>query len=331
MAQEPDTRQSIIYIMGYGRSGSTILDILLSNADDTTGVGEVSDVYGWAEKGLPCACGSQLDECEFWKPILARHLEHSNAESLAETSQAQLGVESHRKYPFMALHLLGADTVAAYRRNMNSFFGEVFEQSKAKWIVDSSKTSIPLISRPVALSRYTRFDVKGIFLTRDGRGVTWSEMKRAGSQERVLRFNSQAMRFLKTVASWAIVNVLTSVSAFLMGSRNVLRVRYEDLCEAPVETLNRIGEFTGQDLTHVTETVRGDGELSIGHNVAGNRVRFTKQLRFRPDYEWREKMRRRFRTAFWLAAWPIALALGYRRTPPSAEPAAPGEPLAQSR
>ncbi len=331
MARTSGGRHTIVYIMGYGRSGSTILDILLSNADDTTGVGEVADVYTWAERGLPCACGSALDQCGFWKPILKSHFEHAQGRSRAEFVQVQRRVESHRRFPLIALRLLGRDTVANYGEQMNSLFGEVFERSKASWVVDSSKTSTPLIGRPLSLSRYTRFDVKGIFLTRDGRGVAWSEMKRTGSEERVPRFNSQAMRFWKTVACWVVSNVLTCVSALLMGSKNVLRVRYEDLCEAPVQTLRRISEFTGQDLTRVIGTVQQAGELAVGHNVAGNRVRFSKQLRFRPDYEWQEKMPKRFQAAFWLTAWPLALALGYSRTPSTAEPDAGAQPLPQSR
>ena len=330
MASASEKRQTIVYIMGYGRSGSTILDILLSNADETTGAGEVADVYTWAKRKLPCACGSPLDQCEFWEPIL-QCSEGRSLGSLGERFETQRSVESHWKYPLMALHLLGRETLARYRDTMNSLFGEIFGRSNAKWVVDSSKTSTPLISRPVTLSRYTRFDVKGIFLTRDGRGVAWSEMKRAGSEERAIRFNSQAMRFWKTLACWACSNVLTFVSAFLLGSKNVLRVRYEDLCEAPVETLIRISEFTGQDLTRVIETVQHAGELSIGHNVAGNRVRFSKKLRFRPDYEWQEKMPKRFQTAFWLAAWPLSLALGYSRTPVISEPDASAQPLVQSR
>lgn len=47
----------IVYIAGTGRSGSTLLDMLLSSHPLAFGAGELSAVFvEWAEGGL-CTCG----------------------------------------------------------------------------------------------------------------------------------------------------------------------------------------------------------------------------------------------------------------------------------
>ena len=39
------TKCKIIYVAGYGRSGSTLIDIVLSNSSNITTVGEISNIF----------------------------------------------------------------------------------------------------------------------------------------------------------------------------------------------------------------------------------------------------------------------------------------------
>ena len=60
----------ILYIAGYGRSGSTLLDIVLGNHPENVGVGEVSFLLNdWANRSRRCSCGVPYQECEFWKNL----------------------------------------------------------------------------------------------------------------------------------------------------------------------------------------------------------------------------------------------------------------------
>jgi len=61
---------TIIYIMGYGYSGSTFLDTILGNFSDIESVGELNNFYRYTwHLGKQCACGKKVYECEFWSPI----------------------------------------------------------------------------------------------------------------------------------------------------------------------------------------------------------------------------------------------------------------------
>ena len=60
----------VLYIMGAGHSGSTVLDIILGNHPDILSVGELSNfVRRRAINGKYCACGKPANTCQFWSNI----------------------------------------------------------------------------------------------------------------------------------------------------------------------------------------------------------------------------------------------------------------------
>src|SRR5262245_28833668 len=60
----------VIYIIGAGRSGSTLLDTVLANHPDVVGVGELVNLHsaGWTSDEV-CACGKLGTECDFWTRV----------------------------------------------------------------------------------------------------------------------------------------------------------------------------------------------------------------------------------------------------------------------
>ena len=56
----------ILYIVGDSRSGSTVLQHLLSLQPGVHSIGELRRLGAMAREGEPCACGAPLHECEFW-------------------------------------------------------------------------------------------------------------------------------------------------------------------------------------------------------------------------------------------------------------------------
>ena len=62
----------IIYIAGYGRSGSTVLDMLLGSDDHAIGLSELTHVFGYWSNDLPCSCGKRIRQCEMWKKVFRK-------------------------------------------------------------------------------------------------------------------------------------------------------------------------------------------------------------------------------------------------------------------
>ena len=56
--------EKIIYVTGYGRSGSTLLDMMLGSDPDTFGAGEMSTIcrHVWPNDEF-CACHARVRAC----------------------------------------------------------------------------------------------------------------------------------------------------------------------------------------------------------------------------------------------------------------------------
>src|SRR5689334_5320337 len=73
-----NNKPQIIYIMADNRSGSTLLENILSKSDECFSVGELAMLKGHLLKeghgenwNWKCSCGQPLDKCIFWSPIIS--------------------------------------------------------------------------------------------------------------------------------------------------------------------------------------------------------------------------------------------------------------------
>ncbi|WP_230970774.1 hypothetical protein [Nitrogeniibacter aestuarii] len=60
----------IIYVLGSGRSGSTVLERVMATAADTVGVGEFHCFWRRPAHELLCSCGQTFSRCEFWTEVV---------------------------------------------------------------------------------------------------------------------------------------------------------------------------------------------------------------------------------------------------------------------
>ena len=61
----------IIYIMGTGRSGTTILEVLLGSQDKVVQAGEITHIFkDGIQRSIACACGSLAEKCPLWGSVL---------------------------------------------------------------------------------------------------------------------------------------------------------------------------------------------------------------------------------------------------------------------
>ncbi|MFC1531521.1 sulfotransferase [Gemmatimonadota bacterium] len=302
----------IVYIMGYGRSGSTLLDVMLGCHADITGVGEISYLSEWLADNKQCACHYSIRECDFWSRVFSESNLSLGEESLSR--EVDRSVESRRALPRLLAGRLPENMVARYRRSQAALFAAVASVAENRVIVDSSKSVHRTDGRALALQRYTDLDVRVIHLVRDARAVTWSALKGPGGSEKLgyTRVLPPLLRGLWVVADWTITNLVCLVLARRLTPRSVIRVRYEDLVRNPRSELARIGAFVGVNLTDVSEMISLGQPLSPGHNVGGNRLTSTSAIRLKEDREWQDKLPWIYRGFYWLLAWPVAGRLGYR-------------------
>jgi Sulfotransferase family len=172
MSETPTIK--IIYIAGYGRSGTTLMSIALGQHPAILGAGEVTELsrHAWADNTY-CSCGQPLQGCSFWSAVVGRWLPSSQQAFLLNYRKHQLHFENQLIMRAMDLGVSKKASFAQYARNTEDLFRHVVSSAGKSIIVDSSK----MPSRAHALARMAGLDVHVVHMVRDGRGVAWSLAK----------------------------------------------------------------------------------------------------------------------------------------------------------
>ena len=285
-----------VYIGGYGRSGSTLLDTLVSNYDGAFGCGELTYFFDELLAGRNCSCMQPIKECSVWSVVEAdlREFDWKTSNEITRSSERIFGKVDPR-YASLWLTILRS----------------VQRVSGASVIVDSSKSSHALWNRAKLLNDLPGVEVKLIHLVRDPRAVMWSLSR--GSNWKIERAERQNKTFAagKALISWMLANKGVEAAAKGALKGMVMRVRYEDLVADPVGIVNDIGDFVGIDMSEVVAKFDREEAFSAGHGVGGNRMRRQGPIKLKLDKEWEEKLPSLWKL-FALLSWPMARRYGYR-------------------
>jgi len=301
--------KTVVYIAGYGRSGSTLLERILGSHDAIVGSGEFANLLDLLDnEDAFCSCGRPLQNCALWSDVIERS-------GVVVHDSAKLKAIQKRVEALVALpnHISKQDK-EMYREYAQGLCAIIFEKLPAEvsYVVDSSKTARQTFFRPIALSRIASLNVKVIHLVRDGRGCMWSNLK--GSNRRMEMGLAPHVPFaaLRTAVSWPLANIAAHIFQAIHPRDDYCRIRYEDFVEDPARTLTRLGDFLGISFNGQIETLNSSGEIPLGHQIAGNRLRSQKKVILKKDVEWKERLKLRHRLLFWLLNWPLALWYRYR-------------------
>ncbi len=265
--------KQILYILGGGRSGSTLLDIMLGNAE---GVFSCGELRRFALHGGISRTKEQIAESvQFWTKIsreLEKKLHGQPAENWNELCR---GIEYHTA--FVAPWRLRPDKMKSYERYVNALTDLVFEESGARWLVDSSKYP----GRLLALLKVSRYPVSVIYLTRHPVGVVHSFERKDVEQP--------GKGLLAANLYYAVNGFLCSTAFHRVPAKRRLKIRYEELIREPEQTLSSIEKKLGVNLkTPISIAVRRKS-YRVGHLVDGNRVRLKNEIRLQPSaqpYGW---------------------------------------------
>jgi hypothetical protein len=289
--------------MGYGRSGSTLLDILLGENKQTFSVGGLSNYHLWLEQNLKCACNQRIKECSFWSQI-------NDKVSFSE-EDVRIVKKYESLYSLFSLAMFrNSKNLKKYCISNQKLLSAISEHSNKDIIVDSSKTSRDCLSRPIMLLKKCKINLDCIFLVRDPRGVVWSAMKKHGSPERERR-DFRFTRFIRTLIAWNIINYLTIFINKFFIKKNLF-IRYEDFCEDTVGTLHLIEEFSEIDLSQVIFLINNNMPINIRHNLGGNRLRFSSSINsIKFDQTWKNEMPQSYQIIVKIFSYPLMKRFGF--------------------
>lgn len=260
----------LLYIMGTGRSGTTILDVLLSAGEEVFGAGELTYIFRDGLVGnKKCSCGQLALECPFWDQV--RKLSGLNPADLEAGEEINRSLEKHGRFPLAALGLVASGRLELYRRLNSRILTAVAAVAGAKVVVDSSKYA----GRALLLSRFVSKDAKIILLTREPAGLIAAFRKSNKEEQRPKSALAVLVYYFYSLTCFRWVQ--------LRRPDRVLTVSYERLMAEPVSELERIQVWAGIDLGEAIERLRAGRPFAVRHMVTGNRLRHQGEVVFTPS------------------------------------------------
>jgi hypothetical protein len=273
-------KRKIVYIAGYSRSGSTILDILLSSHSAIFGTGELVYLFDdWLNDTRACTCGEIYKNCDFWKKFTL-----PDEISFEDAIRIIRSVESRKQLNALIEGKIERNTIQKYQSIQSALYNYVFETSKKEIIIDSSKTSRDMAGRFYALYRYTDFDIYVIHLIKNGLSIVESFVKKGRNW--TLEGYGKNDRFMAARSSlgWFLANSIAQRLGSLVPQKRFIQIKYEDLLNSPEITLQRIGGFLNIDISELITLIKNKTLLHPDHNVGGNRLRLEKEITFNTSY-----------------------------------------------
>lgn len=260
----------IIYIMGTGRSGTTILEILLANNPGMTGVGEVKYIFrDGFQRDQPCACGRSGRQCELWSSVLSRTGWTSADWSKLDATIGDL--ESHAHFPSTFLGAFSAKKRELYREANRQLFESVAVARQCRVVVDSSKHA----GRALLLARLFPRSVKVLCITRSADGIIAAFQKKNDREQRPKPPLAVAAYYIYVLFCMRLVRWRLKERAFA--------IRFEELNRDPAAVVRRIEEWSGFSFPATLAKLAADEAFEVGHIVTGNRIRKKGRVKFEPS------------------------------------------------
>lgn len=282
MLKNKETMPTIIYIAGYGRSGSTILDILLGNSPQAISLGEIGQLWiRPIEDEVFCSCGKKVHYCDYWRSIS----EHSKMSisiynKIYNNSALNKKIESWSSF-FNIINNKNNKSKQLYSMLMKELFKNISSSNDVRILIDSSKSSYGFMWRYLALKKIVGLDIKVIHLTRNLRAVINSKTK--GNNRNLAMNINKVERFIgvRTIIGWLIANFSCSIGRLFFPSSSWKHISYEFLMDEPVKCLQSLEVFCNLDLTSSIDCVQRGSSFPEQHLIGGNRLAKTKRIIFR--------------------------------------------------
>ncbi len=308
-------RLRVVYVGGWGRSGSTLLGRMLGELPDAVYVGEVRDIWqrGGIENRL-CGCGAPFRDCPFWRMVGEGAFGGWHRVNYTHMLGLRARVDRPWALPWLARPTLAPRTFRAaldsYRDVLGALLAAIAEVGGCRTIVDTSK--VP--SFALLLAGLPHVDVEFVHIVRDSRASIYSWQRRTarhdspGTTAYMIQYGAleAALRYLLyNTQSHAIVR---SVAAYRF-------LRYEDLVTQPQPQLRLAagGAETSDENAYAFVTDEAL-RLSPSHSVVGNPMRLEHgDVQLVPDRRWEREMSAASRAVVTAVTAPLLAAYGYLR------------------
>jgi hypothetical protein len=282
----------VVYIMGHGYSGSTLLTFLLSTHPQIATIGELGIAPQAKEEFTPenylCSCKSKVRECGFWQRVSREMAERGHPFDIWDADldfRAKHGglsdvlLRAVQRGPVLeTARSLGIQALPGARREFGRIVDRIGSLVEIVTAIKGCDTFLDSSKRPeraTLMQRSGNFDMRVIHLVRDGRAVSWSSMKhlKIGPEE--------------AARSWLADNEGSEHARRYFPSDRWMTLRYEDLCADPDATLRKIHGFMGIPSRNGFHNFR-----AVDNHIIGNQMRLSSTSEIRLDESWKSALTR---------------------------------------
>jgi hypothetical protein len=299
----------VLYVLGFGRSGSTLLGLSIGELDGVFSGGELQSL--WHESlldGRLCGCGRPVADCDVWCEILGgpqcAHLGMSPEDVAAlQAERLHLPILGPR------FRVTGWSQAGwqAYADILGTLYRRIAEVTGARVVVDSSK--LPSAER--ALRRLHDFDVYYLQLVRDPRAVAFSWMRTKQATDRTNRAEMERISPTRAAVTWMARQMAAERIRSRAAGRSLL-LRYESFVADPRQSLQQVAELLGEPGANVDFISGTTARLTPNHTVSGNPLRLDGgSIELREDAEWKTRLPSRTRDVVTGICWPLLKRYGY--------------------
>jgi len=281
----------VVFIAGAGRSGTTLLNVLLGQLPGFFAVGEMNYIWdaGYGRNQL-CACGVQLQACEFWGgigPVVAGK-EGPGAYARFARLREKVGCRSRLlqlSSPVLRIARFRED-LTEYRAVTGRLLREIQNRSGSRVIVDSSKDP----AHGLVLAGIPGIDLHVVHVIRHPSAVAFSR-RNAKLKTSIVgaREHMPTTNVIVSALKWRLVNTL--VARIFGSGYRYIRLRYEDLARNPAGEIGRIAGFVGEDPGAMEFIAGHTSSVSPTHTALGNPAKSESgALDITVDDRWRQEM-----------------------------------------
>ena len=287
--EDGDSPLHLLYLLGAGRSGTTLISTVLNACPGVRTLGEMHQFFDYLDSGKPCSCGSPLRECEFWGPVLET-LPFSEEQVRAYAAMCDQR-EWHSRIPGL---LLKDRPDTEYLEIQEKVFRAASHISDDRPVLlDSSK----YIARFLLLNGSRNLKVTGVYIVRDGRGVIESFRKKVQTPKTPL----------SSILYYSLINFFGELTYRFYG--NVVKVKYETFLEDPEGVVRMILE-KAEAPVQIPRAL--PSHFEVPHIVGGNRMKSKREIRIDPHISWRQKIPRAQQLFYYFATLPTMLVNRYK-------------------
>jgi hypothetical protein len=281
-----DSKVKVLYIAGFERSGSTIVNRVLGQIDGFVAWGELRDIWqhGMIENRR-CTCGAFFRDCPAWTKILNEAFggidQVNTQEMIRLLKKARVSVLPH--YFGVVTDKFFKSSVEEYLTSLESLYRAIQTTTNSKVIVDSTKASW----YGYVLGMLSTIDLYVVHVIRDPRGVCHSLQQHKNKGDTACQWYNPAHASL----SWNLKN--SAVEMLLNRFRGrYLRIRYEDFVRNPKTAVKLVLDLVQEEVTQLPFKDDFTVEMEIDHIFAGSPSSRseTGAVKLRLDERWQNEM-----------------------------------------